>query len=181
MKRKLLLSVVIAIISVLTPAIADAQVVTIGGSASYWRNYKDDHTTFSIAFDANHGLSERWLIGLNAGFKLNREEGVSAHALTLNPYLRYVYFTHGILSLYMDGTVGFANEHIKGRSGNAFGLEVGLKPGISVRITDRAWFAAGLGFIGYRHSKYAESALGDRGFGVDFSSTALSFGFYYAF
>ncbi len=35
MKRKLLISVVIAIISVLTPAIAAAQVVTIGGSASY--------------------------------------------------------------------------------------------------------------------------------------------------
>ena len=39
------------------------------------------------------------------------------------------------------------NEHIKDNSGNAFGLEAGLKPGISVRITDRAWFAAGLGFI----------------------------------
>lgn len=75
---------------------------------------------------------------MNAGFKLNREEGVSAHAMTLNPYLRYVYFSHSILSLYMDGTVGFANEHIKGHSGNAFGLEAGLKPGISVRITDRA-------------------------------------------
>ena len=59
----------------------------------------------------------------------------------------------------------------------ALGAELGLRPGIAVKLNDHFSFIAKYGFLGYRRNI---NTLGDS-FGLELTSEDLSIGFHYAF
>ena len=133
----------------------------IGGKLGYWHDKTEGVKTdsFSIAPEAGYEY-------------LKVKDGGSANVFTASPYARYKYYNKGILSLFLDGGVGFACcDHE--------GFQAGITPGLSVKINEHFSFLTQVGFLGYRKD-YFNGGSGEA-FGLKLSSSDLKFGFYYKF
>ena len=98
--------------------------------------------SFSIAPEAGYDFNKRWSVGVALGYEyLKVKDGGSANVFTASPYARYKYYNKGILSLFLDGGVGFACcDHE--------GFQAGITPGLSVKINEHFSFLTQVGFVG---------------------------------
>ena len=134
---------------------AGAQVY-VGGEVGLWRNWKDaaNTTNFTIKPEVGYNLNEKWAVGTTLGYIYSYDQGEKTNAFTVAPYARYTFVKLGNVNLFLDGGFGFATykvksaEGVKGDAQNAW--EVGIKPGVSVSLTEKLSFIAHVGFLGYR-------------------------------
>ena len=139
----------------------------IGGKLGYWHDKTEGVKTdsFSIAPEAGYDFNKRWSVGVALGYEyLKVKDGGSANVFTASPYARYKYYNKGILSLFLDGGVGFACcDHE--------GFQAGITPGLSVKINEHFSFLTQVGFLGYRKD-YFNGGSGEA-FGLKLSSSDL--------
>lgn len=172
--KKYFLSAIFTIVTILGVSAQDYK-WWIGGRTTLWAG--DDETVVVIAPEIGYHLNQKFTIAASLGFhsydyddyQYMRED---ISGLVLNPYLRYNAFKKGILFGYVDGGVEFGLGDIEG-------VQVGLKPGIAVAITNRFCVALQFGFLGYSDGK----GLGARskGFGLDLSGYQSGLAFFYSF
>lgn len=176
--RKLFTLAVLAVVTMT----ASAQLY-LGGSVGTWRNYDENTTSFQIAPEVGYQLDSKWAIGTRLGYAYSYKDGVKVNAVAVNPYARYTYAKLGNVNLFLDGGFGFATYKVKdfGDSQNAW--EVGLKPGVSVNLTEKLSFVSHIGFFGYRDAddSYVENVFGEKGFGFDLDATQITFGLLWNF
>ena len=81
--------------------------------------------------------------------------------------------------LFVDGGFGFSTAKVKG-SDAANSWNIGLKPGLAIKLSDRFCLVAKYGFLGYSQD---ETPMGTKtkNFGLDLDTDELSFGFHYIF
>ncbi len=145
-----------------------------GGRTKLW--FGDNETVFVVAPEVGYHLNQKFTVAASIGYHSYDYDGdiVSGDAsgFVLNPYLRYNAFKKGVLFGYVDAGVEFG-------LGDFEGVQVGLKPGIAVAITDRFCVALQFGFLGYSDGK----GLGARseGFGLDLSGYQSGLAFFYSF
>ena len=129
--------------------------------------------------------AEGWFVGGSVGAW--RNDGVDGNMVDFQPYVRYIAYSKGIVSLFVDGgaDLGFGKVSMDGYdSDTATSYGIGFKPGISLALNDHCSIEAHAGFLGYRGSNDEAKAIlvdGYDGWGFDFSGYNLSFGFYYSF
>ena len=181
--KKVILSLVAAVMTLT----ASAQVY-LGGELNFWRDWEDNanKTTIGIAPEIGYKLNENWAIGTTIGYAHAYEKGVKVNAIVVSPYARYTYLKLDNVNLFLDGGFGFGTYKTKvgdvsGDAQNAW--EIGLKPGVSVDLTEKLSFVAHVGFFGYRTSDdaYSKGFFGDNGFGLKLSGNDLSFGLVWNF
>lgn len=162
---------------------ASAQVY-VGGEVGFWRNWDDNHTTFTIKPEVGYTLSDNWAIGTTIGYAHNYKDGAKYNGFEVAPYARYTFVKFDAVSLFLDGGFGFQTYKVKvnGHSSDSQnGWEVGIKPGVKVDLTEKLSFVAHVGFLGYRDSDDDVSAFGEDGFGFSANGNNLTFGLYYNF
>ena len=137
---------------------AYAQEMYVGGGISLWRNHDLDKTTFSISPEFGYGLNEKWSVGLA-------------------PYARFSYYENDIVRLFLDMGFGVSINKQKHTDADA-GFELGVKPGIAVKLNDNFSFVSKVGFAGFRQDYRGTS---NSGFGVYADGEAISIGIEYAF
>ena len=98
------------------------------------------------------------------------------NAFGLAPYARYSYYENKVVRLFIDGGLGFSTQKVKGADA-VNGFEIGFKPGIAIKLNDKFSVLAKCGFLGYRDD-YMNAGSG---YGFNFTSEDLSFGFHYEF
>lgn len=180
--KKLLLTLLVAV-SALT---ANAQVF-VGGEVGLWRNNEAHRTDFSIQPEVGFTLSDHWAIGLNIGYAHSYDAGTSVNGFVALPYARYTYLKFGSVSLFIDGGFGFNTFKAKDYDESFNAWQVGVSPGIAVKLNKNFSFVAHVGFLGYRDSDTSldtetpVSVFGDDGFGFKLSGNDLRFGLYYNF
>lgn len=150
----------------------------LGGKVGYWHDKADngskaDH--FSIAPEFGYDFNAKWSLGASLGYeslstKLNGDKD-NNNVFIIAPYARYKYYNSGILTLFVDGGFGIA-------AADADGFQIGLSPGLAVKITDRFSFLTSVGYLGYRKDHFNN---GGEGFGLSLASSDLKFGFFYSF
>lgn len=145
----------------------------IGGRTTLWAG--DNESVVVVAPEIGYHLSQKFTVAASVGFHsydYDNDANRDMSGLTLNPYLRYNAFKKGVLFGYVDGGVEFG-------LGDLDGVQVGLKPGIAVAITNRFCAALQFGFMGYSDGK----GLGARseGFGLDLSGYQSGLAFFYSF
>lgn len=145
----------------------------IGGRVGYWHDKTGgvSSNSFALAPEAGYDFNAKWSLAGVAGFDYAKVGGQSANVFVIEPYARYKYFNKGSFTLFVDGGFGIA-------MGDADGFKVGFTPGVAFKISDRFSLLTTIGFLGYKHDYY--NGGGD-GFGFDFKSSDLRFGFFYAF
>ena len=97
------------------------------------------------------------------------------HHYTIAPYARYTAVEWDMVKLFIDGGMAFGSYKDAGTY-----INVGLRPGVAISLTDEVSFVAHLGFFGFEN--YSPKGGGNSGstFGVDFSNNC-SFGVYFNF
>lgn len=101
------------------------------------------------------------------------------YTFTIAPYARYSFLQSDLIKLFVDGGFGFSTAKVKG-SDAANSWNIGLKPGLAIKLSDRFCLVAKYGFLGYSQD---ETPMGTKtkNFGLDLDTDELSFGFHYIF
>lgn len=171
--KKFLLSVVVLLVALAVKA----QDVYVGGSFNLWRNSTANTTSFEITPEIGYNFNEKWALGAELGYKHNYAQGVTISTYSFAPYVRWSYYENDIVRLFLDGTAGIGAVKVKdGDTTKA--AQIGLRPGLAIKLNDHFSFVAKYGFLGYRRN--VEGFRADE-FGLELSSEDLSIGFHYAF
>lgn len=176
--RKLFLLVVI-VMAAISASAQDG--IYLGGGISLWRNNDVDKTSFSITPDVGYNLSEKWAVGVELAYAHNGyddEHEVSTNAFALAPYARYSFYENKIVRLFLDMGFGFSTYKAK-HADSVNGFEIGVKPGLAVKLNDNFSFITKVGFAGYRDDYYRN--MSGNGFGVALDGENISIGIDYEF
>ena len=154
---------------------AKAQVY-VGGTVALWHNDDLDATTFALNPEVGYNLNEKLAIGGVLTFAHSKLDEGKYNAFALAPYARYSYYENKVVRLFIDGGLGFSTQKVKGLD-SVNGFEIGFKPGIAIKLSDKFSVLAKCGFLGYRDD-YMDT---ESGYGFGFTSEDLSVGFHYEF
>ena len=157
----------------------------VGGEAGFWREWQKgaNMTDFSIKPEVGYNLNENWAIGMAFGYEYEYWDGKKMNTFEVAPYVRYTYAKLGPVNLFLDGGFGFSTFKIKekGVSSDAQNAwSVGLKPGLSVNLTEKLSFIAHFGSLGYSDAD-GNNGFGRNGFGFNVNGNNLLFGMLYNF
>lgn len=194
MKKALLLSALLIMGTTFFYTSAEAQTDTknpeqdhhaswfVGGMANYWYNTDTRTNQLHLHPEFGYFLNDTWAVGLIAGygFEQTAEETTSTisteHELTLSPFVRYYYCHRGPFNLYVDGNIGYNFTKTDGGAAQ-HGIEVGLRPGACLDLTEGLCLCLHMGFVGFRHAFHGEEpSLPDSGWGISFTPEHLLVG-----
>lgn len=68
--------------------------------------------------------------------------------LVLAPYVRYSYYENKVVRLFLDGGIGISS--VKYGDNSEGGFELGIKPGLAIKLNNHFSLVAKCGFLGYR-------------------------------
>jgi hypothetical protein len=170
--KKIILTALVIVASISVKA-----QVYMGGELSIWHNNDEESTKFTIAPEIGYNFNEKWAIGANLIFEHEKFEGLKANGFAVAPYARFSYYENKLVRLFVDGGVGYSTQKVKGHGDSLEGFEIGLKPGIAVKLNEHFSLVAKCGFLGYRE----DYIIGQNGGGLSLTSEDLSFGFHYEF
>jgi len=174
--RKLFLLVVIVMATITASA---QEGVYVGGGISLWRDNDADKTSFSITPDVGYNLSKQWAVGVELAYAHNgKEPKIDGNAFALAPYARYSFYENKIVRLFLDMGFGFSTYKEK-HADSVNGFEIGVKPGLAVKLNDNFSFITKVGFAGYRDDYYRN--MSGNGFGVALDGENISIGIEYEF
>lgn len=171
MKKGLLLVVVM-----LATIAVKAQDIYVGGSLNVWRNSTGNTTSFKVAPEIGYNFNETWALGAELNYSHNYVNQTTINSFSVAPYIRWSYYQNDAVRLFLDGTAAIGFNKVKDGDTSKAG-QVGLRPGIAVKLNDHFSFIAKYGFLGYRRNV---STAGDS-FGLALTSEDLSIGFHYSF
>ena len=162
-----------------------AQEMYLGGGISLWRDCDADINSFSISPDFGYNLNERWAIGAELAYAHEGtyyynegKDRISSHvnSFAIAPYARYSFYENKIVRLFIDMGLGFSTSKAEHRDA-VNGFEIGLKPGLAIKLNDSFSFITKVGFAGYRDDYFR----GSDGFGVTLDGENISIGIDYEF
>ena len=154
---------------------AYAQEMYVGGGIGLWRDTDAERTSFSISPDFGYEL--KWAVGGQLILDVAGGEGPSTTAFAIAPYARFSYYENDIVRLFLDMGFGVSVNKVAHSDADA-GFELGVKPGLAVKLNDNFSFITKVGFAGFRQDY--RNSLKD-GFGVYADGEAISIGIEYAF
>ncbi len=166
-------------------AISASAQVYVGGSFGISSNKveaSDEEvktTTFKILPEIGYELDENWSIGTVIGYEYQKSGDLKLNTFTVAPYARYSFLNSDLVRLFADGGFGFSTSKVKGYDAlNSW--NIGIRPGIAVKLSDHFSLIAKYGFFGY--SKNETVGGGEvKNFGLSFDTDELNFGFHYIF
>lgn len=176
--KKIILFIFIAIATLSVKA----QGVYTGGSLGVWHNDDADRTSITIAPEVGYNFNEKWSLGVALDYthetlKITDSKKATINKFAIAPYVRYSYFEKGIVRLFLDGGFGIATVKYGDSKSNENGFNVGITPGLSIKLAEHFNFITKVGFLGYQEDYFEEGSA----FGFKLSSENLTFGFHYEF
>ena len=161
--------------------------VVVGGLLTYWSDLKMKNVHAEIAPELGLFLSSDWVIGLIGKYAYEGHTHETTpgtvhreHVFGLSPFARYYYVHREPFNLYLDATFGWSLAKETQEKG-IHGLEIGVRPGACVDLTEGICLCLRMGFIGWRKDFRAVEAEGHEeanysGFGFMFTPEELQIG-----
>lgn len=163
---------------------ANAQVYVGGGLGfnSYDSGVEgaDTKTSFAIAPEIGYKLDDQLAVGIELGYGHDKQGDAKYDAFKIAPYARYTFAKWGKVGLFADAQFAYLHEKNGDSKLNTWSL--GIKPGLSVDLTENWTFLTKIGWLGYESAKAdAEGAKASSDFGLNLNGTNLSFAVVYNF
>jgi hypothetical protein len=184
--KKIIMTLVATVMVALS---ANAQVYLGGnfGIGSTKINGGDAVTTYAVLPEIGYNFNKKWALGTTVGFGKGNPvniEGNSSNYFTVDPYVRFTPIHSKYVNVFVDGGFGYTHYNhageVLGHSVNEW--QVGLKPGVSVNLSEKLSFVAHAGFLGWKTSKGDyDGAKSSNAWGVDLDGNNLTFGLLYNF
>lgn len=155
---------------------ASAQVYVGGGVGigSQKVGSGDSKMSYKFVPEIGYSFNKNWDAGLSVGW--TGTEG-DTHTFEIAPYARYTFMQSKLVNLFLEGTVGYG--HIGGNGADIDVYEFGIKPGLTVNLSDHVAFVTKVGFLGYQQS--GDGAGKVKKWGFDLDGTDVTFGLNYKF
>ena len=174
--------IVMTLFAAVVAASVSAQVYVGGGVgfATVSNDYNGnsvDQTTFKFVPEVGYTFNDNWAAGVDFGWEGTTDGG--AKTLSVNPYARYTFGKVGRVSVFVDGSLGYAHTYNAGYDVDDF--SVGLKPGVAVSLSDHLSFVTHVGFVGYQNEKNNNTKVKTDAWGVDVDGRNIVLGLYYSF
>lgn len=176
--KKIMLSLAMALVSVC----ASAQVY-IGGTAGISSNKfegGDSKTAYTLMPEIGYEFNNKWEAGLEIGIKKGEvcelKEVPEATTFIVAPYVRYTAVETKLVNLFIEGTIGYGSVS----KGVGDYYEVGIKPGLAVKLSDHVNFITKIGFLGYKGFS-PDQGKNSSTFGLNVDASNISFGAIYKF
>lgn len=178
---------------------ASAQVY-IGGGVSFHSTKPqtvegvdvDTKTAISILPEIGYKLEDNLSIGIGLGYSHSKQGDRKDDAFSIEPYIRYTFAKWNKVGFF--GEAGFGYQHTKNSVEKEIGnstLEtstkentwyIGVRPGISIDVTDNFTFITKIGWLGYQSTKEdVDKAKASSDFGLDLSGSNIQFSLLYNF
>lgn len=173
--KKFLLMIVVA----LSTITANAQFY-VGGELGIWRDTDAEKTSFTLAPGLGYEFNEKWAVGGELAFSMMTDTYTK---FAIAPYARWSFFKNDRVKLFLDMGFGvsitdFDDHYDWDGDDSVTGFQIGVKPGIAVKLNKHFSVLAKVGFLGY-DNEY--SKIGHEGLGLLFDTNNLSFGVEYSF
>ena len=167
----------------------------VGGSLGVWHEKaldgtdKQNTTSIQVLPEFGYWRTEHLALGIALGFiqsKTDMEQQIldytqkftlTSRAFVVNPYVRYEYFRKGIVGLFLDGGFGVGVVKQKELKEKATTYEVGLRPGVSLHVSNRVSLNGHFGFLGVR----GDSKNGINAYGLSLDATDFTFGMVWSY
>ncbi len=172
--KKLLLIVAVMMVSLA----AQAQEMYLGGGISLWRNTDIEKTSFSISPEFGYVFNNKWAFGGEVAYAHSSvDDGLSVNSFAIAPYARFSYFQNKVVRLFLDFGLGVSTYKVE-HCDSETGFEIGIKPGLAIKLDHHFSLVTKVGFAGYRDDYHGR---GGEGFGVVLDGENISFGIEYEF
>ena len=175
-QKKKMKKIVVFLFVAMATLMVNAQDIYVGGSLGLWHNHDADATSFTLTLEVGYNLNDNWALGVTLAYAHGEVNSACVNKFGLAPYARYSFYQNKVVRLFVDGGFGFSTSKVKHHDA-VNGFEIGVKPGIAIKLNKSFSLIAKCGFLGYRD----DYMVGDNGYGFGFTSEDLSFGFHYEF
>ena len=161
---------------------ASAQVYVGGGMglASQKVGDSDSKLSYKLVPEIGYQFNNKWDAGIEVGIQKGEVCKISpvgdATTFTIAPYVRYAAVESKVVDLFFEGTIGYGSVS---KGGGDF-YEVGIKPGLAVKLSDHVNFITKVGFLGYRGYS-PDHGDNSSTFGLNVDASNISFGAIYKF
>jgi hypothetical protein len=160
--------------------------VYVGGSVGFGSakaGSGDSESTYKIVPEIGYNLNSEWAIGVALGYQkgtcnfgeFDFNPG-KTEVFMVSPYARYTALNSKMVKVFFDGGVGFASYK---DLGSAF--QVGLRPGIALKASDKISLVAHVGFVGFETFSPKGDGDSSNAFGLNLDGNNIMFGVYYNF
>ncbi len=154
------------------------------GLAFVKQNGNDTETLFKFVPEVGYVISQDWSAGLAFGYKKGSclvgkgyyEQNVKSKAIVVQPYIRFTPLHVSIVDVFVDGC--FTYESIIDEGTN---MNVGLRPGISIRPIKHLTIVSHIGFLGAELYKPKDGGSKNGIAGLDLDASNLTLGLFYNF
>ena len=151
--------------------------VGIGTAKVKVGGYSESATTYKFVPEVGYNFDENWAAGVAFGWQGSSKRGQKA--VEVNPYVRYTFFRHSIVGVFVDGGAGY--KHNYGGSDHSNAFNVGLRPGVALNLNKKLSFVTHVGFFGYAHEKDNNTEVKSNAWSADLDGRNITFGLYYNF
>lgn len=187
--KKLFLTIAVAL-GMFSAASAQSN-MWVGGTAGVWSSKVkggDSELSFKVMPEFGYILNSDLGVGIAIGgahthgstyFDGNTVAASSStNSYIVNPFLRYTFLKSDLGGLFFDGGVAYGWS--KGTAGGEkrTGLEVGLRPGVAINVSNKVALLGKFGFLGYQTAKAGEGEgeVKVDNFGFDLDMRNVEFG-----
>ena len=170
-------------------AMVSSAQVFVGGSLGFEsvkdKNAEHSTTAFNFSPEVGYVINDAWCVGLPVGIgfaKTAAEKAINAKGTTtwsVEPYGRWTFFKSGVLSLFVDGVLGFSGATGSlgyGEFQTGTNVAIFVAPGVALSITDNISLVSRLGSLGW-NNQFGNGSY----FGLAADASIGSVGVYYTF
>ncbi len=154
--------------------------LTLGRTTTELSGVSLKSTQIAVLPEIGYNLTDNFALGATFGVDYKKTGDNKLTTFQISPYARATYFKSKMVDLFIDGGGGFGIGRADGHT--AVTYEIGLRPGMSLNLSDRFSLVAHVGFLGYESGNAPAKRGGTpENWGLNLDSTNLLFGFYYHF
>jgi len=182
--KKLFFTLALAL-GVFTSAVAqEPGQMWVGGSLGFWSSKtkgSDSNVSYKILPEFGYVLTENLGIGINVGFEHDdalaidgMDDLFEADGFTIAPFVRYSFLKGSIGALFVDGGVTYNYLKLKDVDDKLNQFNIGFRPGVAVKVSDKIALTGKFGFLGYEHTKMGD--VKNNAFGLNLDMTQFLLG-----
>lgn len=173
---------------------ANAQVYLGGGISLHSEDpgEGDTKTTINLVPELGYKLDDKLSIGVKLGYEHSKQGDKSSNDYTFEPYVRYTFAKWNKVGVF--GEAGFGYTHFEDKVEKEYDHAtvtaktkankwyIGVRPGVSIDVTNNLTFLTKIGWVGYSSYKLdADGAKAQTDLGLNLSGNNLQFSLVYNF
>lgn len=193
--KKLLLTLVIALSTLVTANAQEVGQFWMGGAFGFWSSKVagggESLTNYQLLPEIGYAVNDDTGVGIRFGYKsienietdgyYDKYYKERQNIFLINPFVRWSFLKGHFGGLFLDSGISYSYGTIDDSDYNTQEIEVGFRPGVALNVSRSVSLIGKFGFMGYVHNKSGVGGNYDvytytNSFGIDFDMSQFLLG-----